>query len=301
MDVFDVEALAASGARIVHVHFGFEHIAPRELEAWCGRTADAGIAIATTVHDIDNPHLIDQREHHHRVAILLDAAHHVFTLTHAANTELVRRWGRPATVVGHPSIASWRDVVAARRCVGRTRPTLVWLGSCRPSLDVDAVVNFALQSRGPFDAVVRLDGWERLGTATRDRLNDAIHLGDGTLRIVHRPDDDELVGLLRGRRALVLPYSWGTHSGFVELATDLAVTAVVPDVGCHRDQGAIVCDPSELAAAVEAAPAGPAWSVSAAARREAHANFVSIHEQVYAALLSRARTGRPTPTSSPAA
>ena len=58
VDVFDVDALEGR-VDVVHVHFGFEHRSPDELDGWAQDLADAGIALAYTAHDVDNPHLTE--------------------------------------------------------------------------------------------------------------------------------------------------------------------------------------------------------------------------------------------------
>ena len=50
--------------RIVHLHFGFETRSVAEVDGWVGALHTAGIRLVHTVHDVDNPHLVDQAPHH---------------------------------------------------------------------------------------------------------------------------------------------------------------------------------------------------------------------------------------------
>jgi beta-1,4-mannosyltransferase len=248
VDVWDVDQLVARGVELVHLHGGFDEVAPTVMWNWCEQLTAVGIRLAVTVHDLDNPRLADQLQHHERLRALIHHAHTLFTLTNSANTELVRRWGRPATVVPHPRMATeeLRATVCHRPAVDR--PALVWLGACRANVDVDAVVDLIEHCDQPIEVVARLDGWDGLTDSHRERLVDAVcRSRQGELVITGRPDDTQLVELIAHRRALVLPHRWGTHSSLVQLARELGVPTIVPAVGCHADQGAIVGPASQLA------------------------------------------------------
>ena len=75
---------------LVHIHFGFEHVSPDELRK---TVAALPVPLVVTVHDIDNPHLADQREHHERLQVLVSAAAAVITLTDHAARILRERFG----------------------------------------------------------------------------------------------------------------------------------------------------------------------------------------------------------------
>ena len=53
-------------------------------------------------------------------------------------------------------------------------------------------------------------------------------------------DDLDLDRYLRRAHVSVLPYRWGTHSGWLELARDLGTRIVAPDCGYYTDQWADV-------------------------------------------------------------
>jgi len=48
--------------------------------------------------------------------------------------------------------------------------------------------------------------------------------------------DPQLYDRLREADAILLPYAWGSHSGFIELALDLAAPAFIYDTGHYKDQ-----------------------------------------------------------------
>jgi glycosyltransferase involved in cell wall biosynthesis len=245
LDVWDVDALLDQRAVLVHLHGGFDHVSPHGLWAWSERLAGAGIRLACTLHDLDHPRYVDQTEHHERLRALVHQADDLFTLTSSANVEIVRRWGRPATVVPHPRMVT--DAQRRGLCGEANRPTLVWLGACRANTHIDAVLDLVLRCEAPIEVVARLDGWDALTDGDRDRLVDAVGRSrTSELVITGRPTDDELLALFARRRAVVLPYAWGTHSTLVHLARELGVPVVVPDVGCHAEQGALVGRPDEL-------------------------------------------------------
>lgn len=253
VDVWDVDALVAGNVDTVHLHADFDHIAPDDMWAWCAALRRAGIRLAYTVYDIDAAHLVDQRAHHLRLAALVRHADELYTLTPSAGAEIAARWGRHALVVPHPQMVDDETVDAIRRRPPRSRPALVWLGAPGPNLDLDVVIDVVDRVHRPIEVVARLDGWHGLGDDGRGRLLDAVGRSTSSeLVITGDLDDTEFVELVAQRPALVLPYAWGTHCGFVRLATDLGVIALVPAVGCHADQGALVADADEFAELVAA-------------------------------------------------
>src|SRR5690606_6296306 len=58
------------------------------------------------------------------------------------------------------------------------------------------------------------------------------------LLVAPRLDDDELWDYLEGLDVSVLPYAWGTHSGWVEACRDLGTWVLAPEVGHLLEQGA---------------------------------------------------------------
>ncbi|WP_420452882.1 hypothetical protein [Ilumatobacter sp.] len=247
-DPWSVAALIEASVHVCHVHFGFEHLSPIELERWCTGIRSAGIALVHTVHDVDNPHLVDQRDHHARTSVLVRHADALITLTGIAAETIDERYGTHPVVIPHPPIVDRPRTIDPGRAHAPGDGALVWLGTCRPNLDVAAVTGFVLDAEVAVRVVARTTGWEACGPRLRSVLGAAHDSGRLELTVVERPDDAQLESMIASAGVLVLPYAWGTHSGLVELATDLGVPVVTTDVGAHADQGAITAPPSSLAA-----------------------------------------------------
>ena len=256
-DPWSIGELRRSGIDIVHVHFGFEHLSPAALDDWCHDLQDARIALVHTVHDLDNPHLADQCDHRSRTALLVERSDEVVTLTPRAAERIADAFGREAVVIPHPPLIEeirtariHRVARATRSTDGCDRRVMVWLGTCRPNLDVAAVSDLVADRTIRTRVVVRRDGWEACDDGFRSVLLAARDDGSIELDVIERPDDDAFALLIARAAVVVLPYAWGTHSGIVELATDLGVPSVTTDVGCHADQGATAVPSTRLAAAV---------------------------------------------------
>ena len=208
----------------LHVHFGFEHFSPAEIR----ELVDAlPVPLVVTVHDIDNPHLADQREHHERLQILAGAAAAVLTLTECAAEVLRRRFGvAEPIVIPHPLIALPIDAPRSGRAA-------VFLKSLRGNVVADP--QFYLDAA----AHVPLDIYVHDVEATRG-LREALRGADPRLDLrvsVHEPmSDAELHAAVAGAGACILPYTRGTHSGWLEMCRDQATSVAVPDVGCYAGQ-----------------------------------------------------------------
>jgi beta-1,4-mannosyltransferase len=106
--------------------------------------------------------------------------------------------------------------------------------------------------------------------------------------------DDELWDYLGSIDLSVLPYRYGTHSGWLEACRDLGTSVAAPACGYYADQGPVHTfrldenglDAASLRAAVHAAHrAGrpvPVPPASRAARRRAVAR---VHAEIYSGLL----------------
>ena len=145
VDVWDVDSLRASGVRVVHVHFGFETRTASDLARWASSLRRTGIGLMHTVHDLDNPHLVDQAPFHRAVEVLVDAADRLLTLTPTAATEVTARFGRRPDVVPHPHVVPLDRML--RRHTGPRRGVYVHAATMRPNLDVELVESLATCAR----------------------------------------------------------------------------------------------------------------------------------------------------------
>lgn len=70
-------------------------------------------------------------------------------------------------------------------------------------------------------------------------LLDSVRTSDSVMDLrVHRYfADDELWNFMLTVDAVLLPYVFGTHSGFLEACRDLGTTVIAPSCGAYADQG----------------------------------------------------------------
>ncbi len=265
---WDVEALVGRDVDVVHLHFGFEPVPLTELDAWIAALGDAGIALVHTVHDLANPHLVDQHGFLRQVASIVTASDALLTITPGAAQEVRRRFGRNARVVGHPPIFS--------HCPGphEDRPVAVTinLGQLRPNLDLDVVERVVGAVTGTGGAVVhvRAEAVARSGAPVRAQL-DRIAATDGVdLRIGGHLSDEQLEDTLRSARVALLAYRWGTHSGMVEAALDCGAAPLASRCGHYGDQGAVLYDDPASAAAAALRLSADHGPLTSPAQRSAH-------------------------------
>lgn len=300
---------------VFHLHFGFDARTPGELAELVDALRRRGKPLVFTVHDLRNPHHPDRREHDRQLDVLVPAADALVTLTTGAAAEIRSRWGREALVVPHPHVvpletmrcaAAMREVQHRGPCAREFRVGL-HVKSLRAGMDphavlpvlVDAVRDLpgaVLQVNGHTD-VLHPDG-KRYDAALAGALQDHADRGEVDLRIHDYLDDDGLWAYLASLDVSVLPYRFGTHSGWLEACRDLGTAVVAPSCGYFADQAPVLTyghdedhlDAASLVAAVREAYAGhtaPAPGVEE--RRTQRAAIAAAHARLYAAL---ARDGR---------
>ena len=285
---WDVRALVEAGVRIVHLHFGFEHLPPESLEAWTVELRRAGIALVHTIHDLDNPHLLDQRPFHRSLDIIVSAADALLTLTPTAATAVEQRHGRRPIVVAHPHVVPLADLERRAEAPDRTG-VYVHAGACRPNLDL-AVLERIGRVAEPFGGLLV---HARTTTSRRrlDQVRRVLEHGAGRVELGPRLTDHELWDRLQGARVVALAYRWGTHSGLLEAAHDLGTPVVAPPTGAFADQGAHRLDLDEPAASLASASAHrPGHAVSIDSRRADAAAGAAVHRRVYADVRRCARS-----------
>lgn len=256
-DPLSVTDLLDADVDVVHVHFGFEHLAPAEMSSWIDDVRRCGLALVHTVHDIDNPHLVDQRDHHARTAELVRRSDVVTTLTDQAAHEVHREWGRRPAVVAHPPILTERPPNGPGEAVSENASVLVWMSTLRPNLDLVAIGRLVEDTTSELDLVVRRESWASASHELRLVVSTMASRPNVQLSLVDRLADDELARRIAASSVLVLAYSWGTHSGLVELATDVGSPAVTTPNGAREDQGAFVASSMRLATTVDELVAAP--------------------------------------------
>ncbi|MBO1754993.1 glycosyltransferase [Allobranchiibius sp. CTAmp26] len=223
---------------VMHLHFGFEHRTPQQLRTWADTLAAQDIPLVLTVHDLDNPHTTGQERHHASLGVLTKAAAVTITLTRGAADDLKRRYGVTAHVIPHPhqfdlGLVSRRVRARARRG-GRIGLNL---RSLRPN--VDAAAALALLRHAPADAdiVIRVSTAALSGNGVGALVAAGAREGRWHVEeVAGYTDERQLWEFLSGIDALLLPYRWGTHSGWVESCWDVGTSVVTPAVGHYGEQ-----------------------------------------------------------------
>ena len=143
------------------------------------------------------------------------------------------------------------------------------------------------------DAVLRVDVHAGADPTVVGELTRYADRGLIGLRRHERFSDNELLEYLGELGVSVLPYQFGSHSGWLELCRDLGVRVVAPDCGFYADQWASVVaysnnersglDPVSLRRAVRgAALAGPPAPADRTDRLAQLRAVRSVHATVYA-------------------
>ncbi|MCW2528547.1 MAG: hypothetical protein JWM76_3407 [Pseudonocardiales bacterium] len=293
LDIEHVESML-SDIDVLHVHFSYESLTPAQLRTWLDRVGRTTTALVVTVHDLRNPHHPDPEWHDAHLDALIPAAAAVITLTPGAASEINRRWNRTATVLPHPSLlpSSWDG----------PRPTG---GSQRAGVHLKSLRRNVVDPAGVVLAAA--DGARRQGSTLRVDIDDAVAgstelapiraaaaAGTIDLEVHPRFTDDELLNYLSEISVSILPYRFGSHSGWLEMCRDVGTTVVAPDCGLYAEQwpAAVVyannettgLDEESLASAVAAALNRPADPADRRERAAESANVRDAHRELYARL-----------------
>lgn len=232
---------------LCHIHFGFDATTPQTLSAAIEILKRAGKPLVYTAHDLRNPHHANRRAHEAHLDILMAAADEVITLTPGAAQAIRQRWGRTATVLPHPHVLELDALFhpSGRRQAGDRFVVGVHAKSVRASMDPVAVIESLAR------IIQALPGAELRINVHREVL----HAGGPTYHAelarclreaasqpqvaIHVHDffnDAQFWNYLRDLSVSVLPYRFGTHSGWLEACHDLGTTVVAPTCGFYAEQ-----------------------------------------------------------------
>ena len=286
---------------VFHVQFGFDAWDPRVLADVVDAVHEQGRLFVQTVHDLRNPHHTERAQHDAQLAALLSRADQVVTLTSGAADEISDRFGRTAHVLPHPHVVDLPTMArVAATPAGRDRPFRVGLHvkSLRASMDPLVILPALVRSVREIGGVLQVNGHRdalepggaRFDTALGRALRQAEAAGDLELHVHDFLDDAALWRYLASLDASVLPYRFGTHSGWLEACRDLGTAVIAPTCGHYADQGPVhpyVLDeksfiPTTLEQAVhDACDAGPVAPLPVELRRRQRAEIARAHRALY--------------------
>jgi hypothetical protein len=227
---------------VFHLHFGFDASTAAELTEITETLRRLHKPFVFTVHDLRNPHHRDTTTHRHQLDILIPAADALLTLTPGAAEAIESTWGRRAQIVPHPHVVEPADIPPPRDhpfTVGvhakSLRPNMAPLPVLEVLCDVvaelpDARLRVDIHTdvidpnghRHDADLVAALERWHGAG-----RLS--LHVHDFFT-------DAELWRYLADLDLSVLPYTFGTHSGWLEACYDLGTTVATSTCGFYAQQ-----------------------------------------------------------------
>lgn len=293
---------------IFHLHFGFDATPPEQLADLTRTLRRRGKPFVFTVHDLRNPHHEERALHDQQLDVLVPAADGLITLTAGAADEISERWSRAATVVPHPHIVDLRTLSVLRaehpaNPHGTFRVGL-HVKSLRASMDPKRLLatlvstvrdldGAVLQVNGHND-VLRPDG-ARYDADLATQLDIEHRRGALELHVHDYFTDGELWSYLASLDVSVLPYRFGTHSGWLEACRDLHTTVVAPTCGYFADQGPVLSyvhdesrfDADSLRAAVTTAYLDrPRLGATLADRRRQRREIDEAHDNLYRSLLA---------------
>ncbi|MDQ6850179.1 MAG: glycosyltransferase [Actinomycetota bacterium] len=288
---------------VFHVHFGFDALTAGELAAVVDALDQHGKPLVYTVHDLRNPHHAHRAAHDAHLDVLIARAAALITLTPGAADAIQQRWGRRPLVLPHPYVVEFdrmRPRPARDRHVFRVG---VHAKSVRASMDPGSVVAALLPLTGELPGlqlvidihrdVAEPDGL-RHDRALMRLLSNAAASGRIELAVHDCFTDAELWDYLEGIDLSVLPYRFGTHSGWLEACHDLGTAVLAPTCGYYRDQRACLsyrnddadlCPDSLRAAVRQAYVVRPAWQADPVARTAERADIAAAHRAIYESVL----------------
>lgn len=290
---------------ILHIHFGFDARSPVDLTEVVDVLRSARKPLVQTVHDLRNPHHTTRELHDAHLDVLVPAADALITLTPGAAAEVAERWGCTAIVLPHPHVVGLSEL--RRRQARPVRDGGLFtvglhLKSLRPCMSGVPVLEALLDAMDALDDTrlrvdVHRDVVEPSGARHDAALVPALQRARdrGAQVEVHDYfDDNALWDYLEDLDASVLPYRYGTHSGWLEACRDLGTAVIAPDCGYYAEQGPVHSfhlsesglDAASLIDAVrQAQTAGRPTPMPVNLREEQRRQVANAHAEIYAELM----------------
>lgn len=293
---------------LYHIHFGFDAVSSDDLRTLVQTLRRHRKPLIYTVHDLRNPHHAEREAHDAALDVLVTAADAVVTLTDGAAREIMHRWSRSAHVVPHPHVVELDRIAASREWRARRRVARPIVGlhlkSLRANMNALPVLSALVAEVREHGADLRVDVHNDVvtrGSAAYDaRVAEALHQAASQSHVtVHQHDffsDEQLWSYLEGLDLSVLPYRFGTHSGWLEACYDLGTRVLAPQVGYYADQRpgvytygldeGDVPDASAIRSALKALHAGAEpWQAEAGARLRQRREIAQVHRRIYEAAI----------------
>lgn len=244
--MLDPQWIARNHSRfdVFHIHFGFDAIGADVLQDVVHELKQHNKPLIYTVHDLRNPHHPQPEAHQSQQNVLVTEAQKLITLTHGAAAAIRARWGRTALVLPHPHMLerAWID----RQRQPSSRFVLgIHVKSLRANMDpfpvLDALASIVADLPG---AILQLDIHDEIF----DPHNHWFAPGAGAALLAYADhesvdvrvhpyfSDDELWEYLSSLTVSVLPYRFGSHSGWLEACFDLGTAVIAPSCGFFAEQ-----------------------------------------------------------------
>ncbi|SDP38899.1 hypothetical protein SAMN04515671_4001 [Nakamurella panacisegetis] len=278
---------------LLHLHFGFDASTPGELSDFAAVLRRCRRPLVFTVHDLLNPHFVDPERHRDQLDVLVPAAAELITLTPGAASVISRRWGRTAAVIPHPHVVPL-DRIGDREPSGRPFVVGIHAKSLRANIDPVPLLHELTAALPTMPGVVlRLDvhpdvlepGHPDRRAIELQRWIAQVRSQPGIRIEIHpRMDDGDLWTYLESLDLCILPYRFGTHSGWLEACVDLGTAVLAPSAGCYHDQHGhpTFRDRAELVERVRELAADPSPARPSRPDRPAQRRAIAVaHERVY--------------------
>jgi glycosyltransferase involved in cell wall biosynthesis len=290
---------------LFHLHFGFDSASHDTLEGVVDALRRRHKPFVFTVHDLRNPHHPDPAQHQAQLDVLVPAADVLVTLTPGAAAVIRATWGRDAVVLPHPHVVPLAEVPARRDpAPGRPFTVGVHAKSLRPNMAPLPVIEVLTRVVAELpDARLRVDihhevadvGARRYDAPTMTALRAAEEADLLTLHVHDFFSDTELWRYLSDVDLSVLPYTFGTHSGWLEACHDLGTPVATSTCGFYREQRPCLTyhhdqsglDGEGLAEAVRRChDKRPDWRADPDDRRRERADIARAHRALYDSALA---------------
>lgn len=288
---------------VMHIHFGFDAVSPETLTELTHELRAAAKPLVLTVHDLRNPHHDEPGLHDAQLSVLVSAADAILTLTEGAAAQILSRWGRAARVLPHPHVVE-EPVLSRPRAPREEFVIGIHAKSLRASMDplhdIETIVGLLPrlpQARLRVDAHtdVMTPGFPKHAPLLAQRLRQLATEGSVDLRVHDYFSDAELWAYLQDLDLSVLPYRFGTHSGWLEACYDLGTTVAAPDCGFYAEQRPCLSFPAGpdrarreglRCAVLTAHRDRPSWRADPDRRRAERTFVARAHREIYEAVLA---------------